>query len=464
MRISITELLRLHGIRVENSVYRDDAEAVLEYEFDIGNYVEAEAGDSPAGQGYYDILAFDEEERSAVQRLCAPHKKQLAELAAASERMRSEPAELRNEKQRELAEKRRKIRNDLKRIEAEIHEDIVRRHGFDPAELQCFEYRKRASLTTFEHIMRALPALRAVGSQPMRTAPWLATNLAQLRNAVHSGANIGIVGGPCLFGMHEVLLELEMDYGPECFDCSCGRRHTQVNEAEAEGELTLDAFFRQEAERVRSVRIVNRKTGITYQEYINLVYVFDVAAVLGGVVHIPLPDMSYLKQMAAATQPLAQPLRSELMEAYTCEVLKISDMFLALIESLKKRYPTLEIKVLHLRDAEMCAAYYAKREPYITKPQFIRKLTRSGWRMQAVIDYITMLALPYYLDGVREIIQIDNLEETDSGKKCQKLHGGDMTLHSLLYPEVFSMDGVNTIYNTKIENKNYMSEGEFFGE
>ena len=71
-------------------------------------------------------------------------------------------------------------------------------------------------------------------------------------------------------------------------------------------------------------------------------------------------------------------------------------------------------------------------------------------------DYITMPALPYYLWGITDIIQIDSLDETDSYRKCAKLHKGVLKLYGMLYPERLSGDGENTIFYAPMEYKEYL--------
>ena len=143
------------------------------------------------------------------------------------------------------------------------------------------------------------------------------------------------------------------------------------------------------------------------------------------------------------------------------EAFRITDLFLDVIEMLKKRYPDLEVLVLHERDRELCDLFYQRRAPYLSNTSYMEKLTSVGGKKDAVVDYITMLALPYYFFGTKNVIQLDSLDETDSGRKCQKIHGKDLVLDSILYPEILSRDGINTIYNTDIAHKDYLREEDY---
>jgi hypothetical protein len=94
----------------------------------------------------------------------------------------------------------------------------------------------------------------------------------------------------------------------------------------------------------------------------------------------------------------------------------------------------------------------------------MQKITNVSGKKDAVIDYITMLALPYYLYGTKYVLQLDSSDETDSGRKCAKLHKKDMALTQILYPEYLSRDGENTIYCAPLQYKDYMNITEDRGK
>ena len=67
-----------------------------------------------------------------------------------------------------------------------------------------------------------------------------------------------------------------------------------------------------------------------------------------------------------------------------------------------------------------------------------------------------MPALPFYLLGIRDILEIDSVDETDSFRKCGKAHKGTINLSCILYPEKLSSDGKNTVYHANQEFKEYL--------
>ncbi len=219
--------------------------------------------------------------------------------------------------------------------------------------------------------------------------------------------------------------------------------------------------MREKGEQVKELHILNRKKGITRQEFISLLYVFETAALLGSSVVIPLPDLSYVKYMDADLEYLPSERKKEIMGEFVRTTDQVADLFLEVIEILKNHYRDVPVTVLHRRDEAVCRLFYEKREPFISNSAYMRKLTKNDGRKESVVDYITMLALPYYVYGTKQVIQLDSLDETDSGRKCQKIHGDSICLHSILYPEFISRDGMNTLYNTSIEYKDYMERGDF---
>ncbi len=366
---------------------------------------------------------------------------------------------IRKERKKELLDKQKEIRRILRdemhsRLE-ESYGEAMKGYEDSPVHLPFLRYKNRAMVTSYANIARMVPPLGGSRLGELWEFPWLTTCLGDLRRAVEQGEALGMVGGPCLFGQDEVLIHVRLSDGSgEWFDLSCNKRCSTDS---SEGELSLEDYMRQNLAMVEGMEIQNRKTGVTRQEYISLLYLFEAAWLLKARVVVPLPDLSYMKNLSGSLGGLDAKRREPIMERFRQECYKITDLFLECIEGLKKAYPGLLVTVLHERDRELCSLFCQKREPYIRNSSYMRKLTSREGRMDAVIDYITMLALPHYLYGVNHVIQLDSLDETDSGRKCQKIHGDAFCLHSLLYPEFLSRDKKHTIYNARFEDKEYMT-------
>ena len=238
------------------------------------------------------------------------------------------------------------------------------------------------------------------------------------------------------------------------FDCSCDRRCLVGNDEKE----TIEEFIERHPGKIEAVRIRNCKKGVTRQEYDSIRYLFSVAEVFDGKIVIPLPDLSYFKYMEAILQNLEETLREKVMEEFREECYRITDHYLDVIRHVAEKYPKLSYLVVHDREVELRELFYEKRRPYLEGSTYMQKITGRDTRKEAVVDYITMLALPYYLYGTRYVVQVDSVDETDSGRKCNKIHGGDMELIQLLYPEYLSRDGKNTIYRTTAGYKDYIGQ------
>lgn len=470
MLTTIRALCGRASLTKEQTIYQQETNQILDYPLTVGGFFEAMQG-VEKGKDYYLIREFDkackeEEEKLGVSKLMVlleqsckqaeEVRRQLAPLQSGSGAARNAGLAKRSQ---ELKSQRKQLRKELEQLKRLAHEAVSNRYGDNLDRLWFLEYKNRVMLTSFDNVTRLIVQLKETRLKELWEFPWLVTGLSSLQTVLSRGEKPGVIGGPCLFGVDEVLLQVELqDGGLELFDCSSGRNCAKNA---GEGAVTLNGYLHVYKDRIKNLHILNRKTGITRQEYVSLLYVFEIAACLQGKVAIPLPDMSYLKTMAADLAPLDETLRQQVLAEFEGEAYRICDLFLEVIDCLKARYAGLEVKVLHQRDEGMCQLFYEKRETFLRDSLIVRNLTSMNEKKEAVIDYVTMLALPYYLYGTRHVVQVDSLDETDSGRKCQKLHGENLELHSLLYPEFISRDGKSTIYNAPAEYKDYMESREY---
>ena len=78
-------------------------------------------------------------------------------------------------------------------------------------------------------------------------------------------------------------------------------------------------------------------------------------------------------------------------------------------------------------------------------------------KLEPLKDYISMPALPYYLHGTTRILEVNSVVEADSFRKCMRAHKGVAEFACILFPELLSGDGVNTMYFAMPEYKQYGS-------
>ena len=147
------------------------------------------------------------------------------------------------------------------------------------------------------------------------------------------------------------------------------------------------------------------------------------------------------------------------VERFDRVIFRIADMMLAKIGEIAALYPNVEYTLIHERTPELKEIYYAGREKYAVRSKskdVIRGLTHNELRQQSIYDYVTMPALPLYLYGISNIIQIDCMNEVDSHRKCRQIHNQGLHLYAMLYPEYVGRDGKHTVFYSKLEDKDYL--------
>lgn len=333
----------------------------------------------------------------------------------------------------------------------EIEQEMKQRYGIRNRKLLV--YKNTVCLGSFEDLVRQVPALDKVKSDWIRKTPLLLRNIRSVKCAVADKIPIGLVGGPCLFGLYEVEIIVKHKNGNSfSYDFSSGRHYDKA------GVNTFEFadHIRQYEDDIQSIHFITWKKGITSQEEDSLSILFDVGEALGAKVAVIIPDISYLKYLATVIAPLDNEVKEQTLKAFRMEAHKITNMYLKRIEELKTQYAGLVVRTLHDRDEDACRIFHANRKSFFQSSGMIRRMTGKREKTDAVFDYITMLAFPYYLWKTPQIIQIDNLDETDSYRKCKKIHKDAFSLSAILYSEKLSKNGEQTIYNAPLQYKDYM--------
>lgn len=444
-------------MKPEQSVYREMPGKVLDYPITIGNFLQEKNGEDSAEQ-FAELLEYKSRLKNVLE-----NDPEYIRINRISEQLGRWLKRKKNEAgegftQEEMAifkQKRKRLQKQKREIRREKEEEICGIYGYDYREIRTMMYKNTVYFSWFYDLQKMFPQLAKIKTGDIREIPLFVSHLEQLRKALAQKEQIGLVGGPCLFGVDEVFLEMTTDDGERAvFDCSCDRRCLVGNDEKE----TIEEFIERHPEKIEAVRIRNCKKGVTRQEYDSIRYLFSVAEVFDGKIVIPLPDLSYFKYMEAILQNLEETLREKVMEEFREECYRITDHYLDVIRHVAEKYPKLSYLVVHDREVELRELFYEKRRPYLEGSTYMQKITGRDTRKEAVVDYITMLALPYYLYGTRYVVQVDSVDETDSGRKCNKIHGGDMELIQLLYPEYLSRDGKNTIYRTTAGYKDYIGQ------
>ena len=327
-------------------------------------------------------------------------------------------------------------------------------------------FKNAADLLGFYHLLKILPDLRNINFRHKEFFPYYGEDLEVIEEALKNDKdNVAVEGGPCLFGEHEVDVIVKLDDGSEyLFDYSTGKKYAAIEGGEYElSDLDLALFVEENREHVKDISFKNYKTGLTYQEYLHVFFPFAIADALKTALVMTLPDMSYRKYLLYISKNLNDELAEKVMNEFDEILYFITDMYIDLINKLQDKFNIRKYALVHGRDEEMMKLYEEKRAPFIERNKVLKSLTNNDAKLESIKDYISMPALPYYIFGSEHILEVNSMDETDSYRKCRKAHKSVLTLSCILFPELLSSDGVNTIYCTTLEHKdynNYISELE----
>ncbi|MBQ6321612.1 MAG: hypothetical protein IJI24_01950, partial [Lachnospiraceae bacterium] len=250
------------------------------------------------------------------------------------------------------------------------------------------------------------------------------------------------------------------DGNERAFDYSTGKAYHsgQVEEYDAYENLTGQGFaeyVKVNASFVSCIRFESGKTGLTRQEYLHVFLPFATAAALNTALVMTLPDMSYRKYLDYAIEALPETLREKVRMDFHEILYGISDMYLKLIEELQNRFRIGRLAVVHERNEAYVRIFENARRPFIERKKILHGLTRNDSKLEAIKDYISMPALPYYLFGSRTILEVNSMDETDSYRKCKRAHKETLELGCLLFPELLSRDQEHTLYCAPLSFKDY---------
>lgn len=458
MRTSIDELLQEETREVENSLYSLYERDIHNFVITAGNFFKIETAEKWLENLWIQDVFQKKVAQKKVSAVFSALEKQYAFIVMQIQNIKEvDPKGYEHmEELRALRYVKRSIKVALGDMEAFYCSDVKQelRSAYQLKDREVIVYKNTVCVGSFADLVKKVPVLENIQLSWIRKCPLFFSGIRNLQGAVERGEDIGIVGGPCLFGTYEVeILVSHKDGTLFSYDFSSGRRYDKKNEV-----MDFAGHVERYKNEITEIHFQNRKKGITAQEEESLEVLFAFAKELNAKVAIPIPDISYLKYLFTVLEPMDKDFREQTVLKFRTETRKIADLYLERIKRLKKKYPQVEIKVLHEREEALVKEFYEKRELYFQKSGLIHRLTSKRKKTDAIFDYISMLALPFYFWGTPHVIQIDNLDETDSYRKCRKVHKSAFTLSSILYPERLSINGKDTIFNAPLAYKEYLEE------
>lgn len=78
-------------------------------------------------------------------------------------------------------------------------------------------FKNTVDVSDFPGIIRKVPQLAEVKFPDREQTPYFTANLSKLQEALNLKRPVAVEGGPCLFGAHEVEVEIILQNGEACF-------------------------------------------------------------------------------------------------------------------------------------------------------------------------------------------------------------------------------------------------------
>ena len=391
-----------------------------------------------------DFTAYDDFKSIAVIREIYSGLKKNGEYA----QMKAEYVRLKQKlKQTTEPELIRALRAEVKTAEAaraqkkkELWQRAAQQAGYDYAALCFLEYKKTLAVNSFDNICHFLPGLDKIDIPWIRTTPLFTKNIGGLAGV----GQIAIEGGPCTFGADEVSVIVTMADG----------------RIEEHDYNSLESGWQKDS-KIADLDFVCHKRAISSQEREYFECLFAFAHCLKAPLVISIPDMSYFKYFKNIMGFLPGGDYEKAEARFKKAVYQIVDMYLEFIQKFSQRYKPPRLEVLHHRNTALLELFYEKRARFING---VRNITADSCKEDSVRDYVTMPAMPFYLWGICDIIEINSTDEADAIRKCIKLHREQARFYPVMIPEKVSRDRKTTVFYAKRELKDYTYIGELFRE
>ncbi len=427
---STQSLLASLGVKQEKSVYKNSSNDFVRWPFSAGEFFEAVSSAPLEGSDLEALL--QEGDKIELEKINSEIKgyKDSASTVENQDRIK-----------------------ELRARKKELLSKAAVRAGSSDVSIY---YKTFVQINDSKMVEEKLPQFKDVRWPYKEQMPYFAAGLEDFAAAVARGEPTAITGGPCFFGEHEVDMVWTLkDGSKKVYDFTTRRRS-------AGDKISLEAeFTKQNAREVLDVSFESHKSLLTTEEYDSVLYLFELAHATNSALTLPIVDASYQKYLDAMLEPLSIELRVRARKNFRKMAKPIIDMYRELFEFFKQKYPDVKCEIMTGEDRELLPLYYRKREEYIEKPSTKRIISGIKEKIESVKDYITLPALPFYFWGIKNILEVDYLGETDSFWKCRKMHKGVMNLSALLYPIKMSADGWRTIFSTELQYKEYIERKDY---
>ena len=427
---SIQSLLARLGVLQADTIYKDSANDVVRWPFCASDFFKVFADEQKQGKDAE--LLLQGADKAALEKINA----EIKSYKAAGETI------LHKDRIKELRVQKKAL----------LSKALAQAGGIK----YSLMYRSVVEINDSGMVERKLPYFKHTAWQFRDQMPYFTAGLEPFAQAVARGEPTAITGGPCFFSEYEVDMVWTLKDGSQkVYDFITGRRDKN------DSACSAAEFLRQNAADVSDVSFVSRKAQLTTNEYDSILYLFELAKATNSCLTVPIPDFSYEKQLAAIVSPLPAPIQEKAVAGFRTVARPIIALYRELFDFFKESYHGVRCVMISADDTDALEQYYEKRKPFVEKPAVLERITGVKEKFESVKDYITLPALPFYLWGVKNVLEVDYLGETDSFRKCREMHKGTLNLSALLYPIQISADGWRTLFSTEMQYKHYIARNEY---
>ena len=350
-----------------------------------------------------------------------------------------------------------KIKKDLTaqkgKVERTVFKQIRKECGIDVSQdLKCIKARGIALCNTIEDIVEILPKLK--GTYLNRNSiPIFSYNLRAFADRLEDG-NSAIEGGPCIIGVDEVFFCLVYRNDQRrYFDIMTGFEDGPKNTYLPQRYDLVDIIARDRRDIV-DIEIHTKHSGPTLQNAIELYRLMLIAKRIDIPLVISLPDESYKKQLLSVMNPLrsADKVSKELHKL----LYGIVDEFLNLIAAINQILKLEKLEVLHSRNTKLIEVFYQKRSEVASS---VGNITDIQVKKEAIIDYICLPAVPNFIWGTNNILEVNNIMELESLKAAMKFFP-KIYFSALVFPYIPDVHNHSSMYHGKSRDKVFL-DGQY---
>jgi hypothetical protein len=301
--------------------------------------------------------------------------------------------------------------------------------------------RKIGLLNTYDNVISLLPNLSNICN---KNIPVFTYNLANFSKSLPLD-NSAIEGGPCLFGIDEVYFKVSNCKKSHFFDLM---NLMQNNET----FTTFIEFCKEQNNSEIEIFSNCDNDKIPLNIYIELLRLLILAKSLNLPLVIGLPDFGYTMFVRNIINCLG--LQEDLVEKYTEIINNRINLLVSLINKISLK---LDINNFYIYYSSKSDNFKNQIKNYKEKLYLkSNKISKFAYKIDSVIDYITLIALPSIIFNKQNIIEINTILEIEAFKKA-KQYFKHLNFSFVMFPLLPNTDNSEAMFYSINKNKIYVS-------